>query len=729
MPYARRAWSATLAFAVIAAPPGLAHSAVKSAPTAQEPSSQPLAEVVVVGNRSQRMQVPGAADRLERADLEGAHVLSVNEALRKVPGVYARDEEGLGLRPNIGLRGLNPTRSAKILLLEDGLPLAYAPYGDNATYYHPPVERFERIEVLKGSGQILFGPHTVGGVINYITPAPPTTLGGRFNLTGGTNAFRQVHAEVGNTFQLLPLGDTGLLLNGTWKHSDGARERTDLEQGDVGLKLVQSLSETQQLTLRLSSLREDSQVSYSGLTLAEYRLNPRGNPFNHDRFTLDRQAVSVTHGWQMAPSTTLTTSAYYTAFHRDWWRQSSNSSQRPSDASDPACGGLANLNTTCGNEGRLRDYSTLGLEPRLAWTGTLGTLAVNVQAGARLHRETQDRLQINGDTPTSRTPGTGVNAGLREDNSRDVMARSGYLQVALRAGALSVVPGIRYEHMRFSRSNQLNHAYGSTTVSQVIPGLGLLWQTNEKTSWFAGLHRGFSPPRVEDVVTNAGGTVDLSAERSWNSELGVRTQPAPGVSLEATVFRMDFANQIVPASAAGGAGATLTSAGRTLHQGAELLATLDRSNLFGSGWNGWTRLAWTWLEDARYLGVRNSTISGYTSTSVSGHRLPYAPRHTGTWSVGVDSPTGFGAQLELAHTGAMYGDDLNTVAITADGQRGRLAGYTVVNLAANQELLQGKMQVHVAAKNLLGREYITDLSRGILPGTPRQLQAGFSFHW
>jgi Fe(3+) dicitrate transport protein len=729
MPYAHRAWSATLAFAFIAGTSGLAHAVIKPVPTAHEPSSQPLAEVIVVGNRSQRMQVPGAADRLERADLEGAHVLSVNEALRKVPGIYARDEEGLGLRPNIGLRGLNPTRSAKILLLEDGLPLAYGPYGDNATYYHPPVERFERIEVLKGSGQILFGPHTVGGVINYITPAPPTTLAGRINLTGGTNAFRQVHAEVGNTLQLLPLGDTGLLLNGTWKHSDGARARTDLEQGDLGLKLVQSLSATQQLTLRLSSLREDSQVSYSGLTLADYRLNPRGNPFSHDRFVLDRQAVSLTHGWRIAPSTTLTTSAYYTAFHRDWWRQSSNSAQRPSDASDPACGGLANLNTTCGNEGRLRDYSTLGLEPRLAWAGTIGSLEVDVQAGARVHRETQDRLQINGDTPTARTPGTSVNAGLREDNSRDVLARSGYVQVALRAGALSVVPGVRYEHIRFSRSNQLNHAYGSTTVSQVIPGLGLLWQTNEQTSWFAGLHRGFSPPRVEDVVTNAGGTVDLGAERSWNSELGVRTQPAPGISLEAAVFRMDFANQIVPASAAGGTGATLTSAGRTLHQGAELLATLDRSNLFGSGWNGWTRLAWTWLDAARYLGVRNSTISGYTATSVSGHRLPYAPRHTGTWSLGIDSPTGFGAQVELAHTGAMYGDDLNTIAITADGQRGRLAGYTVVNFALNQELLQGQLQVHVAAKNLLGREYIADLSRGILPGAPRQLQAGFTFHW
>ena len=166
-------------------------------PAAIEHPSPPLAEVIVVGDRSRRLTVPGAADSLERADLEGAHVLSVNEALRKVPGIYARDEEGLGLRPNIGVRGLNPTRSSKILLLEDGLPLAYGPYGDNATYYHPPVDRFERIEVLKGSGQVLFGPHTVGGVINYITPAPPAELSGRLDLAGEVERLAWVYGACG----------------------------------------------------------------------------------------------------------------------------------------------------------------------------------------------------------------------------------------------------------------------------------------------------------------------------------------------------------------------------------------------------------------------------------------------------------------------------------------------------------------------------------------------------
>ena len=78
---------------------------------------------------------------------------------------------------------------------------------------------------------------------------------------------------------------------------------------------------------------------------------------------------------------------------------------------------------------------------------------------------------------------------------------------------------------------------------------------------FAGMHRGFSPPGVADIVTAQGGTVDLDAELSWNYELGVRSQPLDGVSLEATVFRLDFENQIVPASVAGGSG-SLQIAGR-----------------------------------------------------------------------------------------------------------------------------------------------------------------------
>ncbi|MBD0327294.1 MAG: TonB-dependent receptor plug domain-containing protein, partial [Pyrinomonadaceae bacterium] len=165
-----------------------------------------LAEEVVVnytriaGTPEVAERIPGSVEVLDQQLLETSRVFTSSEALRKAAGINVRDEEGFGLRPNIGIRGLNPTRSTKVLLLEDGIPLTYAPYGDNASYYHPPIDRFESVEILKGSGQILYGPQTVGGVINYITRNPPAKPSGSLMLVGGNRDYFNGHVNYGGTW-------------------------------------------------------------------------------------------------------------------------------------------------------------------------------------------------------------------------------------------------------------------------------------------------------------------------------------------------------------------------------------------------------------------------------------------------------------------------------------------------------------------------------------------------
>ena len=85
-------------------------------------------------------------------------------------------------------------------------------------------------------------------------------------------------------------------------------------------------------------------------TESEFAADPYQNPFVNDSMLLDRWAASATHRYDLTGSVALTTTAYVYQVHRDWWRQSSNSGQRPNDSSDPACAGIANLSTTCGNE-------------------------------------------------------------------------------------------------------------------------------------------------------------------------------------------------------------------------------------------------------------------------------------------------------------------------------------------------------------------------------------------
>jgi Fe(3+) dicitrate transport protein len=351
--------------------------------------------------------------------MERARIFTVNDALRQAPGVFARDEEGLGLRPNIGIRGLSPIRSSKVLLLEDGIPLGFAPYGDNAAYYHPPVRRFARIEVLKGASQVRFGPNTIGGVINYVTRSAPDTFEGRIGLSGGNNGYGEVDLELGG-----PVLGARALFHATASQTDGARDNQALAYNDIYLKIEHEIGANHNLTWRASRYEEDSQISYSGLTTAEYNANPRQNPFQNDAF---KTSGSLLWAWQISDDLTLKSTAYASWFDRDWWRQSSNSGQRPNDASDPRCGGLANLSTTCGNEGRLREYNTYGLETRLTHIANFGDVRLETEIGGRLADERQNRLQVNSDTPMGRTPGTSVN-GVMSRHGRALSPRRPVLE-------------------------------------------------------------------------------------------------------------------------------------------------------------------------------------------------------------------------------------------------------------------------------------------------------------
>src|SRR3970040_2168543 len=138
-------------------------------------------------------RIPGSETLISPSLMVNTQPLTGNEVLRKVIGVHVVDEEGIGLRTNIGIRGLDPDRSRTVLMLEDGVPIALAPYGEPEMYYTPAIDRMKSIEVLKGSGSILFGPQTIGGVINYITPSIPGRTGGFLTLAPGNQDYFNGH--------------------------------------------------------------------------------------------------------------------------------------------------------------------------------------------------------------------------------------------------------------------------------------------------------------------------------------------------------------------------------------------------------------------------------------------------------------------------------------------------------------------------------------------------------
>lgn len=655
----------------------------------------------------------GSFQRIEAEDLERARVLEFGEALRRMPGIVVRDEEGLGLRPNIGIRGTNPTRSTKVLMLEDGLPLAYAPYGDNASYYHPPVERFESIEVLKGSGQIEYGPVTVAGVVNYITPEPTETNTYTLKLSGGTRSLVAANAMFSGK-----VGGTGLVLNANRKQGAGSRDNVRTGLSDLSAKVVRTFGARHMFSGKASLLDERSRVTYSGLTEAEYAADPRWNPFRNDDFEGSRVGLAVIHTFVKDADSHLVTSVYANRFSRDWWRQSSSSSQRPNRLDlDPDCRSMTDLLTTCGNEGRLRDYMNAGVESVFGRTFSAAGIRTDLKVGGRFHFETQNRLQKNGETPDART------GSVVEDNYRENRAASGFAQVRFVGRDLAVTVGLRHESIGYERSNRLNGTGGSARIRQWIPGLGLTYNLLGSTTIFAGVHRGFAPPRTEDLISNAGGVVDLDSELSWNYEAGIRTRPHASLAVDVSWFRTDYENQVVAASIAGGVGAAFTNGGRTLHEGFEVTGRFDSERVFRSASNVYVQAGLTNLSNARFVGIRFSGMAGFRNVSVSGNRLPYAPKQSGNIIVGFRKGS-LDTFIESNFVSSQFSDDLNSRDPIPSGQGGVLPGQTYFNATVNYTVERLKSTFFISVKNLSGRTFIVDRSRGIVPSTPRTALLG-----
>ncbi|HMV67613.1 MAG TPA: TonB-dependent receptor, partial [Myxococcota bacterium] len=669
--------------------------------------------VEVIGSRADEVgRYPGSAVVIDAGAIESAAPLSGNDVLRTAPGLHVVDEEGVGLRMNLGVRGLDPNRSRKVLVLEDGVPIALNPYGEPESYYTPPIERMDRIEIVKGSGSVLFGPQTVGGVVNYITRDPPDRFRATMDVRGGSWGYGEVQASVGDR-----VGSTGWRLDTFVKHFDGPRS-LGLKAADIAGKVVFDPGADQRAWIKLDVYHERSASTYLGLTTPMFERDPSLVLAPHDHLTLSRYAVSAGHAWTPSSRVQLRSVVYAHQIHRDWLRQDYLRLDDGRGGWERTIGGVADdevsddggsLYFPDTSAGRYRVFHVVGLEERLRLGWTPPKAKVDVELGARVHGErARDQLVLT-------EPAGAVSGSIFNDEVRTGSAFAGWAQVDVQiADRVRLTPGVRYE--LFSRQRDVFLTQGEVVntssrdaLSAIIPGFGLSVSVADPLRLYAGVHRGFAPPRTKDSFTTSGDNLQLGAEYSWNYELGARLA-IDGLQAELTGFIMDFRNQVVPPSEAGGAataGGALVEGVSTLHTGFEASVRLDAPALAG---RGWSLPVW---------GTYTYSRSVFTDGPYDGNFLPYAPFHQGTGGVQLALRSGFEADVRVRAVSAQITDPENTVEPTNDGLRGRIDAYAVLDaqVAWRAPLPAGhSLRVFVAGKNLTNHVYIASRSpAGIQP--------------
>lgn len=712
---------------------------------AAKPTEIKVNSVTVTGILPDRLEsVPGSFNVVDEEDLIERRPFTVREALNNVAGINIVGEDAFVLAPNIGIRGLDPRRTSRTLLLEDGMPLFLAPYGDPSAHYSTPLNRVQRIEVVKGSGQILYGPQTIGGMINFVTkPVPTNGFEGNVTATAGNNDFTGLHANVGYGNER-----GGIMLDALQNKGDGIRDNHDFDVQEFTLKGQLNLTDRQTLIGKIGYYEEDSNISETGLGEVDYARDKFQAPSGkNDRFQHERKTAQLQHIFQLDDTTKLSTQAYYSDSYRVSFRQTD--APGGFDEADNATGVTvlercpgddtateANAET-CGGRHRPRNYKYYGFEPRLDFQHNLFGLKSDAVVGLRYHQEDIKRRQFRGNDARAQSlsflkanaeqPGVaGSVADFREDIRIDVDAKSYYAQNTFYAGDWSFTPGVRYEDLKIKTSilqadGGAGFASSTNRQTEVLPGFGMAWNGIVNTTVFAGVHKGFAPPRP-DRDLDGFTIVNTKPETSINWEIGIRSSFYKGINFESTFFHTEV-NDVVINDGNG----SFINGGESEQTGLEFAGRVDFGTIYNTAHNIYLQGSYTNVFKAEFTKDGLDPDDGI----VDGDRLPYAPKHIASLSLGYQHPVGLNARVGVDYVSRQEADAFTRVLGPTDaalsGLSGDIPAYTLLNATVNFKPVGSKATYFMSGYNLADREYLASRVDGMAVGRGRQVIAGIRY--
>ena len=706
-----------------------------------------ISSVTITGGNEGIGELAGSAHYISPKQLQKFNYTDINKTLKMIPGINMQEEDGFGLRPNIGLRGTGVERSSKITIMEDGILMAPAPYASPAAYYFPTIARMQAVEIVKGSSQIKYGPYTTGGAINLISTQIPDQLGGKIYLNAGSFNSKRLHAWVGDSYEHI-----GFLVEANQYNSDGFKQldgggNTGFYKNDYLAKLRFNTAADakiyQSVTFKAGVVTENSNETYLGLTKEDFEEDPyrRYSSSAMDNMITEQTQFSARYAATFNKYLNLTATAYRNDFARNWYKvdnvkdSSGVSKSIASILDDPdtfasyfdiITGAVNSADDALGVKANNRKYYAQGIETILNFNHTKGNINQNIDAGLRLHQDVMDRFQwldkYKMEDGIMELTSTGVE-GTESNQVVHADALAAYIQYKIKINKLSFSPGIRYENIRMEDKNYGKNDPLRTGIELVesenkyfvfIPGIGVDYKLNKSQNVFAGVNKGFSP---------AGASEDADPEESINYELGTRFNNKV-IKGQFVAFYNDYSNLLgADLAAAGGTGSgDLFNGGEAIAKGIEFDITYDLLGNSNDLFELPLTIAYTYT-DAIFQSSFESTFEDWGDVEKGDH-LPYLSTHQ------------LATQITLEHrkfsvnVNGKYNSAMRSKAGQGEIPETELInGYFVVDVSAAYNI-SALITVCGSVTNVSGEEYVVAIRpAGYRPGMPRCFNLGLKAYF
>jgi len=693
----RLAPCAALALALCAgATASRAQQSATAVPTTDEPT---LPAVTVVGSDPGSLTVPSVARQrgaieqtagsvgfIDNATLLDRYQSNLRDVLQDAPGVLAQSRYGQEMR--LSIRGSGIARGYHVRgieLLQDGIPTNLA--DGSGDFYEIDPMGLRATEIYKGGNALGIGASTLGGAINFVTPTAYTALAPNIvQVSGGSFGNAQTSGQVSRV-----LGGLDLLANFTASHADGwrAHETGNYGQfnGNLGYRLGPSaetrfylgIYATNQLlpgTLSLADALGDPRKAGAGVVAQDQARDMRVQRL------ANRTSVALGDGQLDVDSWLIHTDMFHPIFQ---------------------------VLTTNGN--------TWGVAPRYRSSWQLGSRRNELIAGARLTGGSYEaqRFVNNGGAAGAPT----LNARQKALNVEAYLENRSFVtpQLAVVAGLKALRHERRYSDIGKGASDQADY-------SGLNPKIGLLWTPREQLQVFANLTRSQDVPDFTDLTQTFGAAsrfAPLASQRAWTAEVGTRGSHGP-LRWDLTYYRSRVRGEMLQYTVDPTVPAATFNAGRTLHQGIELGASLTLArNLLARDAGDKVELGqlWNW-SDARLQG----------DPQHGDNAIPGLPRHVLRTTLTYARASGFYVTPTLDWVpGGAWVDYANTL---------KTPGYALLGLKFGATL-RGGLSFYVDLRNLANRRYVADFAPVLdagaapastfYPGVGRSVQAGLRYQF
>ena len=637
------------------------------------------------------------------------------QILGRVPGAHFSETGGAGFPSNgVGFRGLDPTQSVEINTRQNGVGIAADLYGYPETYYSPPSEALSRIEVVRGSASLAFGPQ-FGGSVNYVVRdgsnlGRPTVFSAQ---TAGTyGLFNSFNSIGGVTERWKYYGFVHVRDEGGW------RPNSEYRQTAIYGSTTYTATDRLRFGLEYTAFRNRIHMP-GGLSDEQFVADPRASFRARNWLASPWNLVAARATYDFSPTARLETVLSYMNSKRYLIWRNEDGGPGALDEIDPQTG------TFVPREVEGETFRNGALETRLRLDHGLLGRPSTLATGVRFFKGTLERFEggpgsTGSDFDMKLYGGTWERA-LSFGTTNAAAFAENLLHVTDR---LSITPGLRYEFVRSTSRGytDVDSVFAPRSYSYPLAGVGAQYAATGSTQIYANVSGAYRPILYASLVP-MGSIVrvdpDLRAARGYNADLGWRGIMSDIFKFDLSGFHLSYHDRIGTRTAtdANGTFSETTNIGNSVHRGVE--AYIELNPLARAGDSAKTAL--DIFTSLAYIDAR------YVSGEFKGNRVEQAPRVLAR--VGLTAGVGsLSSTLQASHTSSSFGDANNSMRPIDDAVAGFVPAYTVLDWSGLARL-GGRTDLSFGVNNLANTRYFTKRTGeypgpGILPGMGRRVYVG-----